>query len=388
MKKLIKKVYVSIILGLCVLVSMFSETKREEYSVKIDQVISTDYPNITAYTSIQNSKNEPVQGLAAGVFQSRIDSMEFKSKTTVTPFSMIQSPIDYTVIMSNNGIMDGEPLDFQKKAIIQLADLLKPSDSFSLYTIGQQAVTVLEEVKKEEIDTALINEIAVTSEQPRIYDSVINILRIVEKRKTERKVIILISDGRDQNSRFTKDQLHQVLSETGVPIYAVGIKVINTSSLSILNEMSDITGGTYFYASAHKTVPDTLKSINSLITQGYIIKYKVKNIKADNLPHHLEIAVDERDAFGKGQKAFIAIKIPVPKWVRWLIFGIVIFLILVLIFLSILSRIQMRRRMGITKRKCPDCGSKMKDSWDYCPFCKYLPNIKKKKKKGKKGEGK
>ena len=36
---------------------------------------------------------------------------------------------------------------------------------------------------------------------------------------------------------------------------------------------------------------------------------------------------------------------------------------------------------GSEARKCKDCGSIMKDNWDYCPFCKYLPEIKKKGKK-------
>jgi hypothetical protein len=37
--------------------------------------------------------------------------------------------------------------------------------------------------------------------------------------------------------------------------------------------------------------------------------------------------------------------------------------------------------MGITSRRCPECNNRMKDSWDSCPFCRYLPNIKKKKAK-------
>ena len=84
---------------------------------------------------------------------------------------------------------------------------------------------------------------------------------------------------------------------------------------------------------------------------------------------------------GKGEKTFIATKLPVPKWLKILVLVLVLIVILLLIFFILFSKVQRRKSMGITKRKCKDCGSIMKDNWDYCPFCKYLPEIKKKGKK-------
>ena len=48
---------------------------------------------------------------------------------------------------------------------------------------------------------------------------------------------------------------------------------------------------------------------------------------------------------------------------------------------AIFQKIRKRRSIGITRRKCPDCKNIMKDSWETCPFCKYLPEIKLRKKK-------
>lgn len=356
---------------------------RAKLQVKIDQIISSDYPNMTAYTVVQNAKGEIVQGLAPGLFKTRIDSMEYKMKTTVVPFSMAKTPIDYTILLSNSGIMDGEPLDFQKNAVLQFLDLLEPADTFSLYTIGEETVPVFEELKIDEVDATLINSIEVTSAQPRVYDSIIQTLRKLELRKTPRKVLIVISDGRDQNSRFTKEQLNTVLAEIGIPVYSIGIRILGSLSLSSVNELAEITGGTYIYSNQIKGIPDAIKKIHDIITRCYVIKYRIRNLKADDLLHHLEITVDERDSYGKGQKTFIAVKIPVPKWVRWLLFGIFILVLIVLIVLYILLKIRNRKRMGITKRRCTDCRTLMKDTWDECPFCRYLPDIKKKKKKKK-----
>jgi hypothetical protein len=347
-------------------------------TVKIDQIISNDFPNMTVFAVVENRNGEVLTGLSPGLFSFRIDSMEADIRSTITPFAMKELPIDYNIIFSNNGIMEGEPLDFQKNAIIQFIDSMKPADRLSLYAIGEEAATIFEELNKETIDASMVNEVAVTSVQPRLYDSLITVLRKVQRRNATRKIIIIISDGRDQNSRFTKEQLNTVLSEVDLPIYSLGMRVLNTQSLSNLNEMADSTGGTYLYVPRVADIPDNLKRLTSRIVQPYIIDLRVRGMKADNLPHVFEVAIDERESAGKGQKTFIAVRVPVPRWVRWVILGVIVFAIILVVTLTILFRIKKRKGMGITRRRCPVCHNLMKDSWDSCPFCRYLPGVKKK----------
>jgi len=252
---------------------LFAQTQKAELAVKIDQIISKNYPSMTAYVVIQNRSGDSVTGLSPALFSTRIDSLEIRGKTSVMPFTMKEEPIDYTVLFSNNGIMDGEPLDFQKNAILQFIDIMKDDDYLSLYSMGTEAVALFEEQKKAAIDLAVINGVVATSSQPRVYDSLINVLRKAERRNTPRKVIIVMSDGRDQNSRFTKEQLITVLAETGIPVYAIGMRVLSNQSLSNLNEFASITGGTYVYSSLPKTVPDNLKKLEYDLY--YIKRYSI-----------------------------------------------------------------------------------------------------------------
>lgn len=379
-----KKKLLIIILSLFSVFLFSQEKEKANLSVKIDQVCSEDYPNMTAFVSVKNEKGEIITGLAPGLFMTRIDSEELNGKQNVYPFSMKTEPVDYSILISNNGIMEGEPLDFQKTAVIQFIEFMQKGETLSLYTIGDEAVPVFENLAKEDIDTSLINGIEISETQPRIYDSLLNIVRKLEAKSTRRKVIIVISDGRDQNSRFTKDQLDATLNEKSIPVYSVGIKVISSAGLSALNEISELTSGTYFYSRTLSAVPEHVKSIRDIINKCYVINYKVKNVKPDNNYHLLEVAVSERDSEGRGQRTFLAVKLPVPRWLRITIIVIVILVIIALIVLFIITKIKKRRAMGITKRRCPVCGNRMKDSWDYCPFCRYIPDIKKKKPKKEK----
>ncbi|MEE0998160.1 MAG: VWA domain-containing protein [Treponemataceae bacterium] len=364
-------------LMLLVLITSISfAEEKETLDIRIDQINSNDYPQIKAYTVIKKSNGEILSGLSPNLFSFRIDSEEVKISSKIVPFSMTNESTDYTILISNNGIMDGEPLDFQKNAVIKFIEFMNEKDTLSVYTIGEDAGLVCENVTKETFDSAVINSIEVSVSQPRLYDSIINLLRKVEQKKNHRKVIIVLSDGRDQNSRFSKSQMEETLGQSSIPIYTVGIRVLSNQTLSILDSISELTGGSYFYSSMLSSIPDNLKKIIDCCNHAYVINLKVKSLKADNLNHILEVQVDERDSRGKGLKTFVAVKHPFPKWLRLLIIILCVLLIVSIIFVKIFQKIRKRRNMGISRRKCPDCKNIMKDSWETCPFCKYLPENK------------
>lgn len=376
MKKFIK----CLMFVLFISIVSFAEAK-ETIDIRIDQIISEDYPEVKAYTVIKKTNGELISGLSPNLFSFRIDSEEIKLNSKITPFSMTNEGIDYTIMVSNNGIMDGEPLDYQKNAIIKFVELMNQKDTLSVYTIGEDAGLICEAVTKETFDSAVINGITISASQPRLYDSIINLLRKVEQRKNNRKVIIVLSDGRDQNSRFTKTQLEETLRSSSVPIYSVGIRVLSNQTLSILDGISELTGGSYFYSSKLSAIPDNLKKIVDCCTQCYVINLKLKGLKADDLTHILEVQVNERDSQGQGLKTFVAVKHPFPKWLKLVIVLLAVLFVICIVLLRIFQKIKKRKNMGISRRKCPDCKKIMKDSWESCPFCKYIPELKEKKKK-------
>lgn len=366
--------------GLLLLTFFLYAQEKGQLNIRIDQIDSGDYPEMTAYAVVRNSKGELVAGLAPGLFSFRIDTADIKAKTKITPFSMAEERVDYTILLSNNGIMEGEPLDFQKNAVLKFVELMNDDDTLSVYTIGEEAGAVCENVGRKQFDSAVVNKIEISDAQPRLYDSIVNLVRKVEQKGVRRKVMIILSDGRDQNSRFTKAQLEETLGRAGIPVYTVGMRILSNQTLSTLDEISQLTGGSYYYSPRISSLPDNVKHVVECVKQCYVIKLKVKGLKADNQPHILEVRVDERDSEGRGQKTFTAVRHPVPKWLMLVFLVVALLVVVAAIVLMIVARIARRKAMGITRRKCPDCGAVMKDSWETCPFCRYMPELKKKRK--------
>lgn len=376
-----KKILLMLTTLLCML-PVYADKEKESLNIKIDQIESGDYPKMKAYAVVRNQKGELVPGLSPGLFSFRIDSQEIKAKTKLVPFGLTDEGVDFSIIVSNNGLMEGEPFDFQKNAIMKFAELMGDRDTLSVYTVGEDAGTVMEGATKKTFDPALINKMELSEAQPRLYDSIMNLVRKVEARRGGgRRVIIVISDGRDQNSRFSKDQLSESLGAINIPIYTVGIKILANQTLSNLDEISQITCGTYFYSPKLKEIPDKLKNVFDCVKQSYVINLNVKSLEADNQIHLLEVRVEERDSEGSGMRTFVAVRHPVPKWVKYVLAALVAVFIIVLVIIYFLNKRASRRRMGITKRRCPDCGFVMKDNWETCPFCLYMPELKEKRRR-------
>jgi hypothetical protein len=128
-----------------------------------------------------------------------------------------------------------------------------------------------------------------------------------------------------------------------------------------------------------RDLSSALSKVIDVVSDSYILEFRAKTgvlgffKGGDGNLHDLSLEVDVRDGYGKSMKKFTAIKKAIPIYL-WIVIGVLVILVLiVIVMISVLSKKKNRESMGITDRRCPDCGNLMKDSWDECPFCKYLP---------------
>ena len=126
-----------------------------------------------------------------------------------------------------------------------------------------------------------------------------------------------------------------------------------------------------------------MESIAQSINLSYVLTFRSRGVKADDAFHQLMIQVDDKELSIQGFRNFKAVKNPFPFWMKLVLAGIAFLLLVLILFLMIFSRIRLRKKLGITKNKCPECKRRMRDDWEFCPFCRYLPPKKNKRKKRK-----
>lgn len=357
--------------------------------LRIDQIVSTRYPNLTAYVSVEDADGAPVTTLVRGNFQVRVDAEEPIQQLRLESFLFTEQPVYYSVILSASGRM-GPSLYYQKEAVLALVDQMHERDRISLYTVGAEAIPVFQRVAPHEVDPEVVRGLEVTEDVPNIIDSLTGLVMRTQHEDmadVERKVIIALSDGRDNNSRFDRDALLRRATDYSIPVYGIGVGVFG-DNLEFVNAISDATGGSYQFVSSqnYEQLPNRMRRAVRQIQQGYVLRFRVAGIPADDDYHQLMVRVTHREDEITAYRNFIATRVPFPMWLRITLIILAVVLLIALFVVLWLYRRAQRRRMGISKRKCPDCRRRMKDDWEFCPFCRYLPPGKKRRRKRKQEE--
>jgi Ca-activated chloride channel homolog len=129
------------------------------------------------------------------------------------------------------------------------------------------------------------------------YDACFAALEKMRSAHTSRRVLVLISDGLDNFSRKTFDQLRTELRRDDVVIYTVNLgKLIEgssdvTDSHKILDELTEITGGRAFYRQSQKAVLEAFSMISDELQTQYRIGFRPSQMGAPGQWHRVKVKV-------------------------------------------------------------------------------------------------
>ena len=176
-----------------------------------------DLVNVTAAVSDRTGRFVP--GLAKADFTVYEDDRPVE----ITHFSADRVPVSLGIVLDTSGSMEGDKLTNARLAIEKFLDqLLDPEDEVFLYRFSSDA---------ELVQDWTSDRIAVTNSLRRMrasggtamYDAVLEAVPMAQRGRNQKKAIVLISDGNDTNSRASARDVAQVVRETEVLVYAIGI---------------------------------------------------------------------------------------------------------------------------------------------------------------------
>jgi Ca-activated chloride channel homolog len=141
----------------------------------------------------------------------------------VTHFSAERVPVSLGLVIDTSGSMEGEKWEHAVSAIDRfLLDLLGRDDEVFMYRFSFDATLVQGWTSDRERLSHAISRIF-----PRggtaMYDAVAAAVPLAASGHNRKKAIVIISDGNDTNSVTSVQELKQMIRESEVLVYAVGI---------------------------------------------------------------------------------------------------------------------------------------------------------------------
>ncbi len=127
-----------------------------------------------------------------------------------------------------------------------------------------------------------------------------------------RRAMVVLSDGEDNQSHYTRDQALEMAQKADVTIYTISTNIthIESEGDKVLRYFASETGGQVFFPFKASDLNQSFENIANELRHQYNIFYRPEPLKADGLYHPVEIRVKSRkDLIVRCRKGYYAPKI-------------------------------------------------------------------------------
>jgi VWFA-related protein len=107
--------------------------------------------------------------------------------------------------------------------------------------------------------------------------------------KNARKVILVLSDGGDNNSRYSTREIRKLVREAGVGIYSISF----FQGSRLLESLSDETGGRLIHVRHLPELPDAIEKLSRAIRSQYVLSYYSTKSKDDGKYHRVRVELSQ-----------------------------------------------------------------------------------------------
>jgi VWFA-related protein len=269
-----------------------AERRGKEYTITVN------VNEVVLHATVVDKKGHIVNDLKQDDFR----VLEDGAPQTLTHFSHADVPVTMGIVIDDSGSMRDKREAVNAAALI-FAKTSNPQDQvfvvnfndvYYLDTPGDFASTI------EDLKSALdkIDSRGGTA----LRDAVIASLDHVKLGNRDKKVLLVITDGEDNASRYTLEELMDRAQKSSAVIYTIGLLGSDeTSSLfkirggeahraaKVLKELAEATGGEPYFPKSLDEVESTCRQIARDIRNQYTLVYRPSNLKKDGTFRNIHV---------------------------------------------------------------------------------------------------
>ena len=227
---------------------------------------------------------DPYNRLVTGLEPENFRIFEDKVEQEVVNFSSEDVPISIGVILDHSGSMANK-LGKAREAALQFFRTANPEDEFFLVSFNERAELLSPFTNNvEDLQSRMISTSAKGS--TALLDAIYLGLSQMKGARNAKRALLIISDGGDNHSRYTEKDIKRLVREADTQLYSIGIfdpseyrsrtpEELNGPTL--LNEITELTGGRAFAADNINDLPDIAAKIGAELRNQYVLGYKPSN---------------------------------------------------------------------------------------------------------------
>ena len=267
--------------------------QQQKLGTELDGPVIVNTDLITLTVTVTDTYGRYVSGLSKNAFA----VLDDKKPQDITFFSDDDAPVSVGVIFDVSGSMSGDKIKRAREALSNFIQTSHNSDEYFLIAFNARAQLLLDKTRD---GNAVLDKLTFvqTRNNTALYDACYLGVEKVQRGTHPKRALLLISDGQDNNSRYTFNEVRRLLKESDVVLYAIGILSGNDAGSSlgmegqgILDELANVSGGKAFFPRGPAEMDDIFEQIALELRHQYSIGYKPTNFTNDSRWHKVKVKV-------------------------------------------------------------------------------------------------
>ena len=248
-----------------------------------DYRLTVDVELVQLPVSVIDKHGLPVRGLR----QEQFTVYEDKVEQNVALFKQEDVPLSVGLVIDASGSMSSK-MDRLRTAAMTFVQESNPEDETSIVSFGDDV-----ELKQDfTADTQKLSralEAISTTGYTSLYDAILlGAKHLQEEGAHEKKVLLIVSDGDDNRSHYSLNQVLESLRESKIIVYSVGLRdefddsqMFDSQGRKALKKVAEVMGGASYFPRSVSEVQQICRTIARDLRNQYTIGYRPSNDKLD-----------------------------------------------------------------------------------------------------------
>jgi len=266
-----------------------SSTQEPTSEINAPFIVNTDL--ITFNVTVTDPQGRFVPGLKRDAFR----LYDEKQPQRIDFFSDDDRPLSIGIVFDVSGSMRPERIKNAEEALRHFIETSDEDDDYFLLAFNSRSQILIENTHDT---TSLLNTLVEVHPHGNtaLLDAVYLAVNKLQMARQDRRALLLITDGGENDSRYKFSQVVRVLEESGVMLYSVGM--LNSIDLAskpgftahvLLHELAKTTGGRDFFPQNAAEMDEDFEKIALELRHQYSIGYRPKDFKRDGKWHRVKV---------------------------------------------------------------------------------------------------
>ncbi len=246
-----------------------------------------DIQFVELFTTVLDRSQRPVLGLT----ESRFKILEDGAPQEIQRFEQVRDlPIHAAVSLDISASMEGRLVPARDAALAFFQQILTPKDRAAVITFNDRPTLTARFTN--ELGSLAAGLAGLKAERgTALYDSLIYSLYYFNGIKGQ-KALLLLSDGKDESSRFKYEDALEYARRSGVTVYAIGLDLGKTDAKRQLEKIAEETGGRSYFIEGVTELPAIYAAIEEELRSQYLIAYQSTNTTRGTSFRTIEVEVE------------------------------------------------------------------------------------------------